>query len=204
MSQWTTIPSDQVINQTMEALRNNGFTVEVVENAVAAKEAALKLIPEKSEVMTMTSVTLDTIGLTQEINESGKYDGAKNKLYGKDQENTGRWKEKLGAAPEYVIGSVHGLTQDGKVIVASNTGSQLPAYTYGSDHVIWVVGAQKITENLEQALTRLDEHTLPLESERARQAYGVEGSFVSKLVIFNREVKPGRVTIIIVKEALGY
>jgi len=111
--------------------------------------------------------------------------------------------QKLGAAPEYAVGSVHAVTEDGKVIIASNTGSQLPAYAYGSAHVIWVVGTQKIVANLEQGLKRIYEYVLPLESERLKKVYGVESN-VSKLLIINKEIAPNRLTLILVKQKLGF
>ena len=112
--------------------------------------------------------------------------------------------KKTGAAPEYCIGSVHAVTQDGKVFIASNTGSQLPSYAYGSANVIWVVGTQKIVKDFDEANERIYKYTLPLESERARKAYGVPGSAVNKMLIVNKEVAPGRITIIFVNEKLGF
>jgi len=38
--------------------------------------------------------------------------------------------KRLGSAPEWVIGSIQALTEDGKVLMASNSGSQIPAYVY--------------------------------------------------------------------------
>lgn len=208
MNNWNAIPDQTVIDTTVTALKANGFESVVVENGEEAKAKALSLIPEGSEVMTMTSVTLDTIGLTEEINNppagGGKLNAVKPKLYALDPNTQKREQKRMGAAPDFVIGSVHALTQDGKVLIASNTGSQLPAYSYGSDHVIWVVGAQKIAANLEEGMKRIEEYVLPLESERAHKAYGVPGSFISKILIMNREVTPGRITIIIVKESLGF
>lgn len=202
--EWNTIPDQSVIDATVEALKANGITAIVVDTGAQAKEEALKLIPEGASVMTNTSVTSDTIGLADAINTSGKYEAVMTKLYSMDPKTQKREQKVLGASPEYAIGSVHAVTQDGKVLIASNTGSQLPGYAYGSDTVIWVVGAQKIVKDLDSAFKRVEEHTLPLESERAKKAYGVEGSNISKVLIVNKEVTPGRITMILIKEVLGY
>jgi hypothetical protein len=98
---------------------------------------------------------------------------------------------------------VHAVTEDGKVIVASKSGSQLPAYAYGSNHVIWVVGAQKIVKDLDEATKRVYDYVLPLENERAKAAYNMESS-VDKFLVFHKEVVPARITMIIAKEKLGY
>ena len=115
--------------------------------------------------------------------------------------------QKLGAAPDYALGSVHAITQDGKVLVASGTGSQLPADAYGAGNVIWVVGAQKIVQNQDEGMKRIFDYVLPLETVRARKAYGLPdtwNSYPSKILIFNREATPERITIVLVKEVLGF
>lgn len=199
---WNTIPDQQILNKTVEALKANGVNAIIVDTAEDAKKKALELIPQGVEVMTMTSETLRTIGLETELNESGKYNAVKPKLFG-DTLNASE-KKKFGAGPDYTIGSVHAVTQDGSVVVASNTGSQLPAYAYGAQHIVWVVGAQKIVENLDAALKRIYDYVLPLEADRARKAYGVTGSNVSKIFILHKEVTPDRITMILVKESLGF
>ena len=202
---WDTVANEESLNKTVEALNANGVTAIVVESGEDAKAKVLELIPEGVEVMTMTSKTLEAIGVDTVINESGKYDAVMPKLYSMNRQTDGIAMQKLGSAPEYAIGSVHAVTEDGKVVVASGTGSQLPAYAYGSAHVVWVVGAQKIVKNLDDAMTRIYEYVLPLESERANKAYNITtGSYVSKVLIFNKEITPSRITMILVKEKLGF
>jgi L-lactate utilization protein LutB len=202
---FNTIANDEALNKTVEALKANGVNAIIVETGEEAKQKALELVPKGSEVMTMTSVTLDTIGIANVINESGDYDSVRNKLIKLDRATQSREMQKLGAAPEWTIGSVHAVTEDGKVVVASNTGSQLAAYTYGSENVIWVVGAQKIVKNLDDAMKRIYDYVLPQESVRLNKAFNIStGSYVSKLFILNREFNPKRITLILVKEKLGF
>lgn len=192
----------ETVKKTISALKENGINAMFAESGEDVKKKILDMIPQNSEVMTMTSVTLDTLGLTQEFNESGKYDAVKNKLSGESL--TKGEKNKLGAAPEYAVGSVHAVTEDGKVMIASNSGSQLPAYAYGSPNVIWIVGTHKIVKDMNAGMKRINDYVLPLESERANKAYGVPGSFVSKLLTFNREPNAERLNLIFVNEVLGY
>lgn len=176
----------------------------IAKNGEDAKKKVLELIPKQAEVMTMSSTTLDTIGITKEINESSQYNSVRNKLFSMDRKTQELEMQKLGSAPEYAVGSVHAVTEDGHVLIASNTGSQLPAYVYGSAHVIWVVGAQKIVKDTDSGIKRIYDYVLPLESERAHKAYGVTGSAVNKLLIINKEATPNRLIIILVKEVLGF
>ena len=205
MSLWDELADEVAVATTIEALAKNGIAATVVEDGVAAKVKILEIIPAGAQLMNMTSMTLDEIGVVKEILESGRYEAVRNTFAKLDPEKDGVKKQQLGAAPEWTVGSAHAVTQNGSVLIASNTGSQLPAYAYGAGHVVWVVGAQKIVKNLDDAMKRIYEYVLPLESERANKAYHITtGSNVSKLLIVNREVQPGRISMIIVKEKLGF
>jgi LUD domain len=204
MSQWNTIASEESIEKTVAALKNNGINAIVVASKEEAKAKVAQLIPQKSEVMTMTSKTLEETGIEALINTSGQYNGMKPKLYALDRATQGKQMQQMGATSDYSIGSVHAVTEDGKIVIASATGSQIPGYAYGSSRVVFVVGAQKLVKSLDDALKRVDEYVLPLESERAKKAYGVLGSVVAKLLIINKEVNSERITMVIVKESLGF
>lgn len=197
------LATDESIKKAKKSLEKNGINVFVFENGQKAKEKIFEIIPEGVEVMNMTSVTLETLGVAKEIVESGKYDSVRKKFMSMDRKTQNLEMQKLGAAPEWTIGSVHAVTEDGKIIIASGTGSQLPAYAYGSAHVIWVVGSQKIVQNLDEGIERIYEYVLPLENNRAKKAYGT-GSSVNKMLIVNKEATPERITMIIVKEKLGF
>ncbi len=200
---WNEVATDAAITKTAAALMQNGIEASVVDSGEQAKAKLLELVPHGAEVMNMTSMTLEALGIPQVINESGNYNSVRNKLNRMDRATQSLEIQKLGAAPEWTLGSVNAVTEDGKVVMASNTGSQLGAYAYASPRIIWVVGAQKIVKDVEAGIRRINEYVLPLEEARMQKARGV-GSYVSKLLIINKEVKPGRITIIIVKEALGF
>lgn len=203
MNQWAKPADSKSIKKTIAALKENGIEAVVVNTGEEAKQKVLELIPKGSEVMTVSSVTLQEIGVDSEINESGRFHSLRKKIYAMDYKTQRQEMSRLGAAPDFVIGSVHALTEDGHVLIASASGSQLPAYAYGAGRVIWVVGAQKIVKDTKKGIKRIYEYVLPLEDERARKAYGV-GSGVYKLLILNQEKAVGRITLILVKEKLGF
>ncbi len=203
MNTFDKLADDQTIANTIQALKTNGLEALVVENGAKAKGKVLEILPKGTEVMNMSSVTLETLGIDKEINESGNYDSVKQKLNKMDRKTQGLEMQKLGAAPVWAVGSVHAVTEDGKVLIASNTGSQLGTYAYASANVIWVVGTQKIVKNVDEGIKRIYEYVLPLEDEHMRKLYNM-GSNVSKLLIINKEIKPERLTIIFVKEKLGF
>ena len=200
---WTQIPDEKTLEKTVNALKANGIEAVVVSNAKEAREKALGLLPKGAEVMTMTSITLETTGIADAINSSDKYISVRNQISAMNRDTQSLAMQKLGAAPEWAIGSVHAVTESGEVIIASASGSQLPAYAYGSAHVVWVVGAQKIVKDKKSGLKRIYEYVLQLESKRVQKAYGMPSSSVNKLLIFNKE-RESRITMILVKENLGF
>lgn len=202
---YTKLATQEQITNTQKNLKSHNMNSVVAEKGSETIKIIEDLIPKNAEVMTATSTTLDQIGLTQIINESGQYNSIKEKLTKMDRATDGLTMQKLGAGPEYVIGSVHAVTEDGKVVIASGSGSQLPAYSYGAPHVIWIVSTKKIVKNLDIALDRIYSHVLPLEDRRMKGVYGPEsGSNVNKLLIINHELNPERITIVFVKEDLGF
>lgn len=197
------ISDDDVIAMTVKALNNNGIETTVVDNGAQAREKLLAMIPEGSEVMDMSSTTLLELKIPEMIKTDNRFQAIKNKLSAMG-DSQAKEKKRLGAVMDYAIGSVHAVTQDGHVLVASYTGSQLPAYVYGALHVIWVVGTQKIVKDTEAGIKRIYKYVLPLESERMRRVYKAPGSAVNKLLIFNKEIVAGRIKMILVKEKLGF
>lgn len=204
MTDFSQVAADEAVTTTVKALEANNFKVTVVADAAAAKEAVLAAIPKGAEVLTMTSRTLDDAGITAALDESNDYDAVRPRLNAMMGDPTKKAEQRrLGAAPEYAIGSVHAITEGGEVLIASNTGSQLPAYAYAAGNVVWVVGTQKIVKDMPEAYARLEQHVFPLEDERAQQAYGVHTN-ISKVLTISKEVVPERIHIILVNEALGF
>ncbi len=202
-NKWTKLADKQTIDITIKALQANGIDAKFVETSKAAKSEVLALIPKGAEVMTMTSVTLDTVSLAAELNESGKYNAIRPKLLKMDYKLQANEMRKMAAAPDWVVGSVHAVTEDGHLLIASNTGSQLATEAYTGGKLIFVVGTQKIVKDTDEALERIYQHSLPLENQRAQKAYGMN-SQVGKILIINKEVQPGRITLIFVNEKLGF
>ncbi len=200
---WNVIPQDEVIEQTAAALTAKGMAARVVESGDIARKEALALIPDGASVMNVTSATVDQIGLAAEIAESTRFEALRKKITSLPQAEMRAQMRRAGSVADVVVGSVHALTQDGKAVVVSGSGSQLAPYAFGAAKVIWVVGAQKIVKDLDEAMRRIEEHTLPLEVERMQKIYG-RGSSIAKVLIFNREGAPDRVNIFIVKQVLGF
>jgi hypothetical protein len=203
VSDFSVPASEERIQRAAAALRANNIEAIVVDTSADAKREALERIPDGAEVHTGASKTLQQTGIQAELEASPKITWLRKQLLAMDRATQGREIRKLGAAPDVMLGSVAAVTEDGKLVTASNSGSQLGPYAAGAGRLILVIGAQKIVTDLDEALRRIYEHALPLESERLRAAMGVE-SHVSKILITNRDARPGRTTAIIVREPLGF
>jgi hypothetical protein len=201
--EFANLASDEQIERTAEALEANGIHAVVADNGEEAKRIFFELVPEGTEIFLGASVTLETLGIKDVIDKSGKYDAVRPKMFAMNRETQGREIRKLGGAPDYAAGSVHAVTEAGQVMIASNTGSQLGPYASGAGKIVWVVGAQKLVKDLDEGFKRIYEYDLPLETEHMRQLYNA-GTGVNKVLIVNREIRPNRITMIIVKEELGY
>jgi hypothetical protein len=197
------LANDEKIERTSKALEANGIHTLIAENGAEAKRLFFELVPEGAEVFLGASVTLEQTGITNEVDKSGRFDALRPKMFAMNRETQGREIRKMISAPDFAAGSVHAVTEDGHVLIASNTGSQLGPYASGAGKVIWVVGAQKIVKDLNEGFRRLEEHVLPLEEVHMQELYKVSTA-ISKMLIFNREIRPNRITMIIVKEKLGF
>jgi YkgG family uncharacterized protein len=202
-SEFSQLASDERIQAAAAALELNGIEARVVSSGDEAREAVRSLLVDGAEVFNNTSQTLETIGVADDIERSGRYQPLRLRLYQMDREMQGREMRILAASPDYVVGSAHAVTEEGSLLFASASGSQLGPIASGAGRVILVVGGQKIVPDVDAGMRRLYEYCFPLEDERARLAYGVP-SGVNNILIINRVVAPGRITVILVKEQLGF
>ena len=199
---FTALPDAQDLAATVVALEEHGFSVEVVDDLDGARTAVLARIPAGSSVMTNTSVTLQETGIADAINDGGPYESARNKMFALDFETQAQQMKAIGGQPDYALGSVHAVTRDGTLVIASASGSQLASYAWGAANVIFVVGAQKLVSDLDAAHQRVYQHSLKLEDARAQAAYG-QHSYVGKVLEIHQEL-PGRIHIVLVRQPVGY
>ena len=185
------------------ALRQHGFTVEILDDAAAARARVNDLIPAGASVFTGASETLRLSGIEEDINASGRYDSVKTRGAGLDRATQLAEIWRLMSTPDVTVGSVHAVTETGSLVIASASGSQLPGFAGGAMRAIWIVGAQKVVPDLPAALRRVEEHCLPLESDRAMRVYGGP-SAVNRLLVLNAELYPGRGTVLLLREAIGF
>jgi hypothetical protein len=202
-AEFSRLASGQQIRAVADALERSGITASVVGSGQEARQAVRALLPVGAEVYNNTSRTLEVIGVAEDVERSGLYQPLRPRLYQMDRQMQGREMRQLSAAPDWVVGSVHAVTEEGSLLIASASGSQLGPIVSGAGHVILVIGGQKVVADLSTGLRRIYEYCFPLEDVRARQAYGVP-SGVNNVLIINKAMAPSRITAILVNEHLGF
>jgi hypothetical protein len=195
------VPADR-LERAAEALTAHGFTVEILDDAAAARARVPALIPEGASVFTGASETLRLSGIEADI-ASGRYDAIRPRVLAMDRATEADAIRRLLASPDVAMGSVHAVTETGSLVIASASGSQLPGYAGGAGRSIWIAGAQKVVPDLATALRRVEEHCLPLETVRAQAAYGWP-SAINRLLILQGEPYPGRNFVLLLREAIGF
>jgi hypothetical protein len=199
---FTALPDDETLAATVVALEEHGSSVEVVDDLDAARETVLARIPEGSSVMTNTSVTLQETGIEEAINDGGPYESLRKKMLALDYETQAQEMKTIAGSPDFALGSVHAVTREGALVIASASGSQLANYAWGAENVIFVVGAQKLVPTFDAARERIFQHSLPLEDARAYAAYG-QNSAVGKILEIHQE-RPGRIHVVLIRQPVGF
>ena len=196
------LAEDVTLMDTVRGLEARAFSVDVVDDLDAARRTVLTRIPEGSSVMTYPSVTLEETGIAQAIDKDGPYDSARTKVLALDRATQIREIKAVMLQPDFALGSVHAITRDGTLVIASALGSQLASYAWGAANVIFIVGAQKLVPDLATAHERIYEHCFKLEDARAREAYG-QNSRVGKILEIHEE-DPGRIHVVVIRRRVGF
>jgi L-lactate utilization protein LutC len=199
---FSALPDDDTLAETVAGMEERGFSVEMVDDLAAARRAVLARIPEGSSVMTNPSVTLDETGIAPAVDNGGPFDSARTKVLALDRTTQLQEIKTIMGQPDFTLGSVHAITRDGTLVIASALGSQLASYAWGAANVIFVVGAQKLVRDLDAAQDRIYQHSLQLEDARALEAYG-KSSRVGKILEIHQE-DPGRIHVVLVRAAIGF
>lgn len=194
-------PTDR-IERVAEALERHNIEAIVVATGAEARERVLAMVPPGAEVHWGKSATLDAIGVTEELLAEGRYDPVRPRYQAMDRATQGREIRKLMAAPDFMLGSVQAITDDGALVIASYSASQIGPIALAAGRVILVVGSQKIVADLDEGIRRAREHVLPYEDARLQEQIGVPTKLAKLLVVYE-EGQRGRVTVVLVREPVG-
>ena len=199
---FTTAVSEEIIQQVAQRIRERNIEVIVVDDGEQARQLVLERIPEGAEVHSAKSQTLRDAGIFDIINDESRYDAIRPRYLKMDRKTQAREIRKLISAPDYMLGSVNAITEEGILVLTSASAGQIGPYASTAGKVILVVGSQKIVPDLETALKRIHQYVLPWEDAQLRQVLNI-GSFVGKTLLIEREGVEGRMAVILVRQPIG-
>ena len=191
------------IQRTVEGLKARNMEAMVVNSGAEALAKLKGLLPEGAEIYNNTSETLDSIGFSEFVHGNPRFRNLHDDMLAETNPDKQLDIRRRATLAEYFIGSVQAIAESGEVVVASGSGSQIAAYVYNAAHVIWVAGTQKICSSLEEAVARVRGYTVERHDEWLVEQ-GRNPSPIGKLMICEREGVKGRITVILIKESLGW
>ena len=197
------LPNEDAIKRTAEALNARNMATTVADSGEQARNLLIGMVPEGAEIFNSTSETLDSIGYTEYLENSTKYKDLHKALLAEQDPIRQRELRRLASVAEYVVGSVQAIAETGEVVIASSSGSQMGAYSYGAKHLILVAGTQKICPTLEAALERVRGYSLT-RHEEWQVGQGRSPRPMGKLMILENEANPDRIKMILIRENLGW
>lgn len=204
MADWNKVADDNTVQKVAQGMESRGFEVYIVGNGKQALEKLQEIIPERAEVMTGSSTTLDEIDFSEYLKSSdSKYTHLSQQIWAEDDDEKRADIRRKSLLAEYFVASANAITEDGQIVAVDNTGSRVGAFPFAAKNLVLVIGTNKITKDLDSAMKRIKEYVFPQESERLQKAYGVPSGF-GKWVIVENEVNKGRIKAILVQEALGF
>mmetsp|Transcript_14343 Transcript_14343/g.20008 ORF Transcript_14343/g.20008 Transcript_14343/m.20008 type:complete len:232 (-) Transcript_14343:36-731(-) len=200
--------SDEAVEKTKNALIAKQHHAFVVNSKQEALDKIKELIPKGASVHNASSTSLIEIGFVDYFKTQTEWNNIHAKILAEiDGAKQAELRRTLGNTADYFLSSVTAVSETGEFTVVDLTGTRVGPFTHSAGKVIIVVGSNKIVPTYDDAVKRTEEYALPLESARARIAYGVPGSAINNFVAIkgaNPWGGQGRFTVIIVKEALGY
>lgn len=201
---WNRVPDRTTIDKAIIGLRERNFNPVFVPDREAALEKLKSMIPAGAEVMTGGSTTLEEIGFIGLLaSKKHPWKNWKDLIFAEKDTAKQLDLRRASTTAEFFIGSVQAITESGQVLGTDATGSRQGGYVYSAKNVIWVAGVNKIVDNLDMAFRRLREHCVPLEDARMKST-GAPGTFIGKMVVYEKEGQPKRISTILVMEKLGF
>ncbi len=203
---FNTLASPESIAKTFAALKEHSFEPIQVNTKEEALAKVRELVPAGVSVMNGASETLQQIGFIDLLKSGNhKWVNLHAQVLAEQDKTKQAALRRQSVLSDFYLGSAHSITETGEILIASNSGSQLPHLAFTSPNIVLVVGAQKVTPNLTEALRRIDEYVVPLEDKRMQAAHGYGTIHAKTLILHKENPNMGRkVYVIIVNEKLGF
>src|SRR5437588_9543446 len=116
--------SEETIQRVALRMRERNIEVLVVDDGEAARKVVLEGLPEGAEVHSGKSKTLQDAGIFDAIHDASRYDALRPRLFKMDRQTQAREIRKPISGPDFMLGRVNAVTEDGVLLAASASASQ--------------------------------------------------------------------------------
>ena len=186
-----------------------GIAVQTKEEAVTK---ILQLIPQDASIGFGGSVTLEEIGILNELRNQKNRNLLDRTTVQSGEDRQSLYQKMFGC--DVFLSGTNAITEKGQLVNVDGIGNRIAMITYGPKKVIIVVGKNKIVTDLDAAMHRLKTVAMPINLKRVREAAKQSTLFSSmewtketiwgQISIIERQVDPDRITVIIVDKDLGF
>lgn len=197
-------PTDDQLDETVANLEDRGFEVVVVDDAEDALAELKSRIPEGASVMNGHSTTLEEIGFDDYLSEGDHdWENLHAEIFDIDDDAERATARREAQTADYFLGGVNAVAESGELVAADASGSRVGAYPFAAGNLLLVTGTNKIVDDLDAALDRVENVAYPLEDARAQEVYGA-GSAIAKQLIYRYENEEGRTSVVLIRGEFGY
>ena len=208
-------PPDRVL-KLKSALERRGIGLVYVPDGAAALRYVLEQIPRGAAVMSGGSETLRSLGLEEAL-ASGDYDYLRPKVKANADPEARLRARRRASGADYFVGGINAVSLTGEIVNADASGNRVAAYAYSAGRVLLVAGVNKIEADLGAAMNRLRNRAAVGECRRLGKntpcaltgccdnynCHAPERQCGKVLIIENEKI-PGRITVVMIGEELGY
>ncbi len=212
---------NNTVRAVMDRLNDNRIDAYFVENREQLLLLLRRLIQEGETVAVGGSVTLEETGVLEHL-RSGRYNFLDRYAKGLDRAAIEEIFRRSFYADTYLT-SANAVTMNGELFNVDGNGNRVNAITFGPTSVIVICGTNKIVPDLEAAVKRVKTIAAPLNAKRLSKAtpcaasghcLKVDGCMTdgcnsvdricSAYVVTGRQIKKGRIKVVLIDGDFGY
>ena len=204
-----------MIETLRAALARRGIELLHARDRHEALQLVLERIPKGASVMNGGSHTLEDIGLLDALREG--YQWLRPAIAATNDREERTRKRRQAVTADWLVGGVNAITLAGEIVNVDGSGNRLAGYAFGAGKVILVAGVNKVVPDLAAALDRIRNTAAVEECRKLGKSTpcAVTGRCdndacrgperqCGKILIIENEKIAGRITLVLIDEALGF
>ena len=205
-----------MIDELKAALASRGIELLHAADGREALRLVLERIPKGATVMNGGSATLEDIGLLDALG-SGGYKWLRPAIAATNEREERTRRRRQAVTADWLVGGVNAITMSGEIVNVDGSGNRLAGYAFGAGKVILVAGVNKVVPDLTAALDRIRNTAAVQECRKLEKSTpcaitgrcdndacrGPERQ-CGKILIIENEKIAGRITLVLIGEALGF